>query len=141
MCPLIFITHMIHVHSGERASQCVLNVKPINSRHRRFRLNHMWKYRRVMNISLQSRDQARFRQSKKCSAYKRTLMLLRLLFISLAQHMGGILVYPPAGNSGLRNEFYRDCCQYQTVLLYNSLPPVISEEFINSQSKGVYAEP
>lgn len=34
-----------------------------------------------------------------------------------------------------------DSCQYQTLSLYSSLPPVISEGFINSQSKGVYAEP
>lgn len=34
-----------------------------------------------------------------------------------------------------------DSCQYQTFPLYNSLPPVISEVFINSQSKGVYAQP
>lgn len=34
-----------------------------------------------------------------------------------------------------------DSCQYQTFPLYTSLPPVISEEFINSQSKGVYAQP
>lgn len=34
-----------------------------------------------------------------------------------------------------------DSCQYQTFPLYSSLPPVISEEFINSQSKGVYAQP
>lgn len=32
-------------------------------------------------------------------------------------------------------------CQYQTFPLYSSLPLVISEEFINSQSKGVYAQP
>lgn len=34
-----------------------------------------------------------------------------------------------------------DSCQYQTFPLYRNVPPVISEEFISSQSKGVYAQP
>lgn len=33
-----------------------------------------------------------------------------------------------------------DSCQFETFPLYSTLPPVISEEFINSQSKGVYAQ-
>ena len=52
-----------------------------------------------------------------------------------------ILVYPPGGNSGFRNEFYWIAVNIKPFPLYSSLPPVISEEFINSQSKGVYAQP
>lgn len=41
----------------------------------------------------------------------------------------------------IQEYIFLDSCQYQTFPLYSSLPPVISEEFINSQSKEAYAQP